>query len=116
MAIGEKVTSADLEIFVIECDTIYNPACMDVAYGDERRYSGKRAPEAIVGTTGIGLRKVIAERSAKDLLIQTLMIPPKVVLMSDLHQALEHIQPTRLKKMKKTLVENTDGANQDGRD
>ena len=44
----------------------FDPAIMEEAYGDYRQSSGKRAPEAIVGTTGIGLAKVIAERSVKD--------------------------------------------------
>ena len=112
MAIGENFTSADLEIFVFECDMIYNPANMENPYCDDRQSSGKRAPEAIVGTIGIGLGKVVG---AKDVLqIQTL-IPANIVLVSTLNEALEPLQPTRLKK-KKIPVENTDSANQDGRD
>ena len=87
---------------------------MDDAYGDgrqSRQSSGKRAPETIVGTTGFGLGKVIGERSAKDFEVQT---PAKTVLWSTLNETLELIQPTRGKKKKP--VENTDGANLDGRD
>ena len=112
MAIGEKFTSADLDIFVFECDTIYDPEDMDDAYGDDRQSSGKRAPGTIVGTTGIGLRKVIAECSVE--VFQTL-IPAKIVLTSTLNVALESIQPPN-SMYKKKSVENTDGANQDGRD
>ena len=54
MAMGEKFISADLDIYVFECDKIYDPTIMEDAYGDGRQSSGKRAPEAIVGTTGIG--------------------------------------------------------------
>ena len=117
MAIGEKFTSADLDIFVFECDTIFDPADMDDAYGDGRQSSGKRASGAIVGTTGIGLRKVIAERSAKDplRLESKTLIPANIVLMSTLNEVLGPIQSTRLKKKKKR-VGNTDGANHDGRD
>ena len=115
MAIGEKVTSADLDIFGFECDTIYDPAVMDDAYVDGRQSSGKRAPEAIVGTTGIGLEEVIAKRSAKDTILQSqIIIPAKIVLWSTLNEALEPIQSTRFKRKK--LVEYMDGANQDGRD
>ena len=115
MAIGEKFTSADLEIFVFECDMIYDPAIMDDAYGDGRQSSSKRAPEAIVGTTGIGLGKVIVERSAKDVLQVQTLIPAKIVLTSTLNEVLEP-GSTRLKKKKKP-VGNTDGVNQpeDGR-
>ena len=117
LAIGEKFTSADLHIFVFECDQIYDPAIMEDAYGDDRQSSGIRAPEAIVGTTGIGLARVIeAEHSVKDSDVpqfQTL-IPAKILLRSTLNDALEPIQSTTLKKNKS--VENMDGANQDGRD
>ena len=112
MAIGEKVTSADLEILAFECDKFYDPVSMDdVACGDDRQSSGERAPEAIVGTTGIGLGKFIG---AKDVLQIQTIIPAEIVLMSTLNEALEPIQPTRFKK--KIPVENTDGSNQDGRD
>jgi hypothetical protein len=58
MATGEKSSSANLEIFVFECDMTYDPAIMEDAYGDGRQSGGKRASEAIVGTTGIGLVEV----------------------------------------------------------
>ena len=114
LAIGEKITSADLDIFVFECDHIYDPAFMEDAYGDGRHSSGKRAPEAIVGTTGIGLAKLIAGRNDAVPHFQTL-IPANIVFRSTLKKALE---PTTLKKNKPPLpvVENMDGANLDGRD
>ena len=116
LAIGEKITSADLDIFIFESDHIYDPAFMEDAYGDGRQSSGiKRAPEAIVGTTGIGLAKFMAERSAKDHASQfRSLIPAKIVLRSTLKEVLEPTQSTRFKKNK--LVETVDGANQDGRD
>ena len=118
MAIGENFTSADLDIFGFECDTIYDPAVMmdDAYHGDGSQSSGnKRAPEAIVGTTGIGLEEVITKRGAKDILQLQIIIPAKIVLWSTLNEALEPIiQSAKLKRKK--LVENMDGANQDGRD
>jgi hypothetical protein len=111
-AIGENFTSADLEICVFECGRTYDPRIMEDAYGDGRHSSGKRTPEAIVGTTGIGLVEVVAERSTKDALQVRSMIPAKTVLTSTMNEALI-IQP---KKKKKKLVEITDGANQDGRE
>jgi hypothetical protein len=128
LAIGEKFTSGDLHIFVFKCDQIYDPAIMEDAYGDDRQPSGKRAPEAIVGTTGIGLAKVVeAERtSVKDDPLSQILIPAKIVLRSTLNldEALEPIQSTTLKKNKPVEImdganedgANEDGANEDGRD
>ena len=118
LAIGEKFTSADLDIFVFECDHVYDPTIMEVAYGDDRRSSGsKGAPEAIVGTTSIGLAKItIAERSDGAPHFQSL-IPAKIVLRSTLKEALEPIQSsTTLEKNKPVENMPVDGANQDGRD
>jgi len=109
MAIGEKFTSADLDIVVFECDKIYNPTKMDNVYSGGRQCSGKREPEAIVGTTGIGLGKVIAETA--DVLQIRSLIAAKIVLWSTLNKALG---PTI--RLKKKPLEITDGANQDGRD
>ena len=92
MAIGEKFTSADLDILVFKCDKIYDPATMDDAhsgYGRHPSRGGKRASEAIVGTTGIGLGKLIMDRGAKDVHRLQTMIPAKIVLRSTLNEALE---------------------------
>ena len=95
LAIGENFTSADLDIFTFECDKIYDPAIMEDAYGDSRQSSGKREAEAIVGTTGIGMGKVIAERDV--IKIQS-FIPSKVVLTSTMNEALEPIQSSNKPK------------------
>ena len=89
IAIGEKFTSSDLDIIAFECDRIFDPAIMDDAYSDGRRSTSgnKRTTEDIVGTTGIGLGKVIEERSGKDIL-QTI-IPAKIVLRSTLNETLD---------------------------
>ena len=110
-AIGENLTSADLDVFMLDCDKIYDPANMDYADCDGKQPSGKRLgePEAIVGTTGIGLGKFIAE--TKDVLEIQILIPAKVVLWSTLNKALG----PRLIELKKTKSDH-DGANQDGRD
>ena len=114
MAISEKFTSADLVIYEIEFGKIYDTTIMEDAYDDRRQSSDKRALEAIVGNTGIGLGKVIEGSEKDDLQIQTLL-PSQVVLWSTLNEALdealEGIQST-----KKKGVEMTDSANQDGRD
>ena len=93
---------------------IFDPAIMEDAYGDGRQSSGKRAPEPIVGTTGIGLGKVMSENGHQ---VQTL-IPAKIVLSSTMNEALEPIPPKkeRKKTTRKLLqVETTDNADQEGR-
>ena len=117
MAIGEKFTSADLDIYVFECDMIFDPTIMEDAYGDGRQSSGKRAPEPIVGTTGIGLGKIMSKGSDNVLQVQTL-IPAKIVLTSTMNEALEPVQPKRERKKtsrKPGQVETKDGADQEGR-
>ena len=114
IAIGEKFTSADLDIIKLECDKIYDPSIIGMedahsdASGRQPESSGKRAPEAVVGTIGIGLGKLMAE--TKDVLnpqFQSL-IPDEIVLWSTVNKALGPIQ--------EKPVGITDGANQDGRD
>ena len=113
MAISEKFTSADLDISVFEYDKTYDPETMDDAYSDGKQSSGKQATETIVGTTGLGLGKIIVERSAKDAQQLQIIIPAKIVLKSTLNEALEPIQSsTRIKKKKP--VELMDGADPEG--
>ena len=115
MAIGEKFISADLAISVFDYDMAYDPSCMDVAYGDGRRPSSKRAPDTIIGTTGIGLKKLVVEHGgSKDALRFQNVISAKVVLRSTLTEALEPVKPSRLKKLKKPVVEVMDGADTGG--
>ena len=114
MAIGENFTSADLDIYVFECDMIFDPTIMEDAYGDGRQSSGKRAPEPIVGTTCIGLGKV--REDSENVLHDQILIPAKIVLTSTMNEALEPMQPQRGRKKTKKPFETTDGANQDGRD
>ena len=108
MAIGENFTSDDLDIFVFECGRIYDPTNMDDVYGDGRQSRANRAPETIVGTIGVCLGKVIKEGSAKDVHPFQTLVPAKIMLISTLNEALEHMQ--------KKPVESTDGTNQDGHD
>ena len=81
---------------------------MDDAYGDDRQSRANWAPEAIVGTIGVGLGKAIKEGSTKDVHPFQTLVPAKIMLISTLNEALEHMQ--------KKPVESTDGTNQDGHD
>ena len=116
IAIGEKFTSADLDITIFECGGTYEPSYMEDAYDDARQPSGKRA-EVIVGTTGIGLMKLMAEHRSKDALQFHSVISAKIVLQSTLKEALEPVQPSgRLRKKKRVVESADDAADQDGRD
>jgi len=111
-AIGEKFTSADLEVSVFDCDVAYMPQFMEDAYGDGRQQqpNDKRAlPEAVVGTTGIGLKKVVADRGENDTPKFQNVISAKIVLESTLKEALEPV-PSSGRLRKKKPVENTDGS------
>ena len=118
LAIGENFTSADLDIIKFKCDKAYDSAIMEDAYGDGRQSitGSKRAPEVIVGTTGIGLGKVIAERNTKSFvhIRVKVVIPTKIVLTSTLKEALEPIKYSRLRKTTKKPVENMDGRDPEG--
>ncbi|KAF8805145.1 hypothetical protein BYT27DRAFT_7213118 [Phlegmacium glaucopus] len=119
IAIGEKFTSADLDVCTHDCGTGYVPSYMEDGYGDSRQQQSndKRLPEIVAGTTGIGLTKLMVERGANDSLRLQSVIPAKIVLESTLKEALEpvRISGRRLRRTKKP-VENTDGAaDQEGR-
>ena len=108
MAIGEKFTSADLDIYVFKCDHNYVLGIMEDAYGDGRQSSGKQALETIVGTTasGIGLGKVISG-------VVFTLLPAKIVLWSTLNEGLDEALEG-IKSTKKKLVKTTDGAGKGG--
>ena len=107
IVLGEKFISADLDVPGFDCDTPYDPLVMDDAYGDYRHPNDKQALETVVGTTGIGLKV----RKTKGAPHFENVISAKVVLESTLNETLEPLQSSgTLRK------ENTNGANQDGRD
>jgi hypothetical protein len=88
-------------------------------YGDDRQSSGgsgKRAPEPIVGATGIGLAKLVpTERTGVKIGYQfQSLVPTKIVLMSTrtVNETLEPIQATTRSKKRKIVkpspVENVE--------
>ena len=100
-AIGEKFTSTHLDISIFECGRTYEPSYMEDAYEDTKQPSGKRAPaKVIIGTTGIGLMRLMAEHRSKDARVRfQSVISAKIVLQSTLKEALEPVQSSgRLRK------------------
>ncbi|KAF8161572.1 hypothetical protein B0H34DRAFT_701537 [Crassisporium funariophilum] len=91
-ALGEKFTSADLETSIIEPNTTFNTVYMEDAYGDGSQTGGKRVPpESVVGTTGIGLKKVVNTRGANGEIQYENVFSAKVALESTLKEALEPV-------------------------
>ena len=105
VALGEKFTSADLEVNVVRATAKFESAWMEDAYGDGRQAGGKNAKdEMVVGTTGIGLKKIVIDRErgvpAKGQEMFENVVPPKVVLESTLRKSLDPPPPSARKGTK----------------
>jgi hypothetical protein len=99
IALGEKFTSADLEVNVARAKFQFDHHWMEDAYGDGRQTGGKRvSKEVVVGTVGIGLKKVMKERGPRGEEMFGNVLPTKVVLESTLREALDPPPPTRKSK------------------
>lgn len=101
-ATGEDVTSADLEIAVVQCGTEFNPLHMEDAYADGRSSSTSKqtGPEPVISTSGLGLHKIVVKKlkgGAKQKQAEVLSMP-KVVLEKTVKEALEPPPPTKRKK------------------
>ena len=88
LALGEKVTSIDLEVNVVSPGFPFEHRWMEDAYGDARQGNMKKSAEVVVGTTGIGLKKVVLPVSLSGEEMFENVLSPKVVLVSTLHEAL----------------------------
>ena len=86
MALGEKFTSADIEVISIEFGQTFNRAYMEDAYGDDRRGGGNTEPDTVFATAGMALRKSMPPSSQ---FRYEKVLPAKVVLESSLKAALE---------------------------
>jgi hypothetical protein len=101
-ATGEDVTSADLEISIIQSGQTFDPSYMEDAYADGRSSSKskKSAPEPVINTSGLGLQKMVVKK-LKGGGVQRhaeILSMPKVVLEKTIKEALEPPPPTRKKK------------------
>ncbi|RXW13256.1 hypothetical protein EST38_g12596 [Candolleomyces aberdarensis] len=101
-ATGEDVTSADLEISIIQPGQTFDPTYMEDAYADGRSSSKskKSAPEAVISTSGLGLQRLVVKRSKAGGVQRQLEIlfMPKVVLEKTIKEALEPPPPAKKKK------------------
>ena len=96
LALGEKVTSIDLEVNVVPPSSPFDHRWMEDGYGDTRQGNTKKSAEFVAGTTGIGLKKIVASSSG-DIKFKNLL-SPGVILVSTLREALGPPPPTRSNK------------------
>jgi len=86
-AIGEKVTSADMEVNVVRPGSPFIKAMMEDAYSSnkpEARF------ESVIATTGIGLWRVAPANGPT---VYTIVLSPKIVLDSTLKSLLDPPPP-----------------------
>ncbi|TEB37971.1 hypothetical protein FA13DRAFT_1725598 [Coprinellus micaceus] len=104
-ATGEDVTSADLDIAIIEPRAQFDPRFMEDEYADGRASSrsSNAAPESVVSTSGLGLKK-LSVKKLKEGGVQRhieMLALPKVVLERTVKEALEpHRRRRRRRKLR----------------
>ena len=102
-AIGEKVTSSDIEVNVVPPGSPFSKALMEDDYPGDRR---EGRPESVVATTGIGLWKV-APSAPSGALAYANVLSPKIVLESTLIAVFEP-PPPPVAKPKRTKTSKPD--------
>ena len=96
LALGEKVTSIDLEVNIVVPGSLFDHRWMEDGYGDARQGNMKKSAEVVAGTTGIGLKKVLLSPSG-DIRWEH-VLAPKVVLVFTLEEAVAPPPPPRSNK------------------
>ena len=102
MALGEKFTSADIEVDSVGFGQTFDSTYMEDAYGDDRR-GGSTGPDTVLATAGMALRKNMPPRSHHQ---YEKVLPAKVVLESSLKAALEPV-PSRRKSRRQADAKST---------
>ena len=104
-ALGEDVTSMDMEVAIIDSGQAFNPTYMADEYEDARAssVSGKKFSEKVSGTTGLGLHKISMKQTSKGPVSHSEMVLfPKVVLEGTVKEAMDPAPaPRSRKKLKK---------------
>ena len=86
VALGEKVTSIDLEVNVTRPGVAFDHRWMEEAYRHGSTQKSHEIVRFVAGTTGIGLKKVVPSPSGEEL--SENVLSPKVIIMSTLQEAL----------------------------
>ena len=103
-AIGEKVTSADIEVKVVPPGSPFVKALMEDVYPSNKP---EVQFESVIATTGIGLWKV-APSNGHGAHVYTVVLSPKIVLNSTLESVLDP-PPPPVAKPKRTKTNKPDG-------
>ncbi len=98
-AIGEKFTSADIEVSHVESHTPFNDIYMEETYAADSEGHNKE-PQVVIATVGMGVRKVVSQPDGHR---YEYVLSPKVVLESSLKAVLEPPppRPTRSKSTRR---------------
>ena len=114
-ALGEDVTSMDMKVVIIDPGEAFQPTYMEDAwYWDARAGSGKKTPEKVSGTTGLGLHKISMKHMSKGPVpYSELVLFPKVALEGMVKEAMDPAPPPASRKKKR---DGQRGASGDGRD
>jgi hypothetical protein len=108
-AVGEDVTSMDLEIAIFSHGTAFNPTYMEDEYEDARASSGSGKKRAS-WTTGLGLHKISMKRTPKGPVPHLEMVlSSRVVLEGMVKEAMDPAPPPapRLRKKPKRYVDES---------
>jgi len=98
VALGEKVTSIDLEVNVARPGVAFDHRWMEEAYRYGSTQNSHEIVRLVAGTTGIGLKKVVPSPSGEELFENVLS--PKVIIMSTLQEALRTPSPAPFRSNK----------------
>jgi hypothetical protein len=112
LALGEKVTSIDVEVNVVPPNLLFDYRWMQDGYGDVRQGNTKRSNEVVAGTTGIGLKKVLPSPSVVRF---DTILSPKVILASTLEDALDPAPPPPVSRSNKKVRSRGHGDQDQGR-
>ncbi|TFK76457.1 hypothetical protein BDN72DRAFT_785370 [Pluteus cervinus] len=81
-AIGEGVTSCDLEVSYILPSSDFDPTCMEDAYAGHTDADGAPSEEKTLCTTDLGLNRIEKLQGSDGQSKETCLLKPKVVLLS----------------------------------
>jgi len=111
-ALGEDIISMDMEVAIIDPGEAFDPTYMEDGYRDARTSSGngRKTPEKVSGTTGLGLHKISMKRTSKGPVPHLEMVLlPKVVLEVMVKEVMDPPSPpaSRLRKKPKKDVDRS---------
>lgn len=105
IALGEHFTSSDLEPFLVEPETPFDPRRMEDALGDDRAGRGRQdsaempagAVDIVAATSGLGLLQWVPRGTRRGSGEYQITLLPKVILQSTLNELLQPPPPRKSK-------------------